>query len=99
MYEIREMPTTIEYAFIRYIAVKQCFDSFHFRIISELLNMQNDHQGNDMRLARFQNSLSITKKAVTLEFKMYYHFDNKAIIRSESKKDCYKSLQIKRQVR
>ena len=89
MYEIREMPTTIECAFIRYIAVKQCFDSFHFRIISELLNMQNDHQGNDMRLARFQNSLSITKKAVTLEFKMYYHFDNKAIIGSESKKDCY----------
>ena len=29
------------------------------------------------------------KKAVTLEFKMYYHFDNKAIIGSESKKDCY----------
>ena len=30
MYEIREMPMTIECAFIRYIAVKQCFDSFHF---------------------------------------------------------------------
>ena len=68
-------------------------------MISELLNMQNDHQGNDMRLARFENSLSITKKAVTLEFKMYYHFDNKAIIGSESKKDFHKSLQIKRQVR
>ena len=63
--------------------------------------MQNDHQGNDMRLARFENSLSITKKGQPgiQKVKMYYHFDNKAIIRSESKQDCYKAFQIKREVR
>ena len=49
------------------------FVSLQNDLILELLNMQNDHQCNDIRLARFENSLSITKK-VTLEFKIYYHF-------------------------
>ena len=70
-------------------------------MISKFLNMQKDHQGNDIRLARFENSLSITKKGHPgiQKVKPYYHFDNKAIIRSESKQDCYEAFQIKRQVR